>query len=147
MSWILLHLLRSPVCVLNEWEYYCYKRGTVQNESVTPNIKYRGAGMVNAHLVPCPDHHSCCIYNITHSLVERKLDELWLVGLRYEENRVHRLWYRDEKRRKNSRYNRRHQPLQLWPCIRPVTCLRHMYTSNAGDNAWASDCMWLHLPQ
>jgi hypothetical protein len=38
------------------------------------------------------------------------------------ENRVCILWYREERRRKTRDIYRRHQPLQPWPCIRPVSC-------------------------
>jgi len=52
-------------------------------------------------------------------------------GMEVRENRV-RVFYGTEKREKekNSRYIQEASAPAAEPCIRPVTCFRHMYTSN-----------------
>jgi hypothetical protein len=56
------------------------------------------------------------------------------------ENRV-RVFYGTEKREKEKdlRYIQEASAPAAEPCIKPVTCLRHMYTSNNRWNTDASD--------
>jgi hypothetical protein len=58
------------------------------------------------------------------------------------------LWYREEKRRKTRDIYRRHQPLQPWPCIRPVTSCTFVTTWQLhllSDMRWSTpEAMSLH---
>jgi hypothetical protein len=69
-----------------------------------------------------------------HAAITRLTCEPSCYDMEVGENRV-RVFYGTEKREKekNSRYIREASAPAAEPCIRPVTCLQHMYTSNTSS--------------